>query len=480
MDGLEAVDLKLNEVLEDNEKFRFDSEFFKKEYLNAYRLIKSKPNKQLGDITDTLTDFSANGSYENIANNFTLLDEKNYAYMVRTTDLENQNFTQNVKYIDEHSYNFLKKSQIFGGEILINKIGSPGRTYIMPKLNIPVSLGMNLFMIKLSKNLQYTEEFIWAFLNSKLGKLIIERKINGTVPLTIDKIAIKTLYIPKLSEVFQLKITDIINLSHQKLEYSKTLYKEAEELLLKEIDLLDFKPSVENISIQSFKDSFGTSGRIDSEYYQPKYDELIEHIKKTKFDKLSNIVNIKKSIEPGSEAYQDEGIPFIRVSNVTKFDISDTEIHLSKNILKKEDLEELYPSKDTILLSKDGTVGIAYKIKNETEMITSGALLHLSVKRDDVFPEYLTLVLNSLIVQLQADRDAGGSIIKHWKPSEIQEVLIPIIDNSIQSKIEEKIKKSFELKEESKQLLELAKRAVEVAIEKNEDEAIKIISETLV
>lgn len=344
MDGLEAVDLKLNEVLEDNEKFRFDSEFFKKEYLNAYRLIKSKPNKQLGDITDTLTDFSANGSYENIANNFTLLDEKNYAYMVRTTDLENQNFTQNVKYIDEHSYNFLKKSQIFGGEILINKIGSPGRTYIMPKLNIPVSLGMNLFMIKLSKNLQYTEEFIWAFLNSKLGKLIIERKINGTVPLTIDKIAIKTLYIPKLSEVFQLKITDIINLSHQKLEYSKTLYKEAEELLLKEIDLLDFKPSVENISIQSFKDSFGTSGRIDSEYYQPKYDELIEHIKKTKFDKLSNIVNIKKSIEPGSEAYQDEGIPFIRVSNVTKFDISDTEIHLSKNILKKEDLEELYPS----------------------------------------------------------------------------------------------------------------------------------------
>jgi restriction endonuclease S subunit len=74
-------------------------------------------------------------------------------------------------------------------------------------------------------------------------------------------------------------------------------------------------------------------------------------------------------------------------------------------------------------------------------------------------------------LKLQADRDAGGSIIKHWKPSEIQEVLIPIIDTSIQIKIEEKIKKSFELKEESKQLLDLAKRAVEVAIEKDEEEA---------
>jgi restriction endonuclease S subunit len=102
-------------------------------------------------------------------------------------------------------------------------------------------------------------------------------------------------------------------------------------------------------------------------------------------------------------------------------------------------------------------------------------LLHLSVKRDDVLPEYLTLVLNSLIVQLQADRDAGGSIIQHWKPSEIGEVLIPIIENSIQTQIEEKIKKSFELKEESKKLLDLAKRAVEIAIEKNEDEAVKLL-----
>jgi len=113
-------------------------------------------------------------------------------------------------------------------------------------------------------------------------------------------------------------------------------------------------------------------------------------------------------------------------------------------------------------------------------MITSGALLHLSIKKDDVLPEYLTLVLNSLIVQLQAQRDAGGSIIQHWKPSEIQEVLIPIIDISIQNQIEEKIKKSFELKEDSKQLLDLAKKAVEIAIEKDENEAIKIINEEII
>jgi len=479
LDGLEAVELTFSQMLEDNEKFRIDSEFFKKDFLATYKLIKSKDNKQLENIVDILTDFSANGSYESIANNFTLLDEKNYAYMVRTTDLEHVNYTKNVKYIDEHSYNFLKKSQVFGGEILINKIGSPGRVYQMPNLNMPVSLGMNLFMLRLSNDNHFTEEFIWAYFNSKFGKTIIKRKINGTVPLTIDKVAIKTLYIPNLSKEFQLKITDLISNSHQKLEESKTLYKQSEELLLKELDLLDFEPSKEKIAIKSFSESFGESGRLDSEYYQPKYDEIIEKIKSKDYDTLISIVNIKKSVEPGSEAYQESGIPFLRVSNLTKLGLLSPDIHLSKTLFDDEALEKLQPKKDTILLSKDGTVGIAYNIKKDTNIITSGAMLHLTIKDDKVLPEYLTLVLNSLVVQMQSQRDAGGSIIKHWKPSEIGEVLIPIIDNTIQTQIEEKIKESFTLKEESKQLLEVAKRAVEIAIEDGEDMAVEFVEDNV-
>ena len=264
-------------------------------------------------------------------------------------------------------------------------------------------------------------------------------------------------------------------MSKEKLEESKILYKQSEELLLKELDLLDFEPSKEKIAIKTFSESFGDSGRLDSEYYQPKYDEIIERIKKANYDTLNNISNINKSVEPGSEAYQDSGIPFIRVSNLTKFGLSEPTIHLSEDLFDDEVLEKLQPKKDTILLSKDGTVGIAYNIKKDTNIITSGAMLHLTIKKDNVLPEYLTLVLNSLVVQMQSQRDAGGSIIKHWKPSEIEEVLIPIIDDEIQIQIEEKIKEAFKLKEESKQLLEVAKKAVEIAIEDGEDFAMEYI-----
>jgi restriction endonuclease S subunit len=76
---------------------------------------------------------------------------------------------------------------------------------------------------------------------------------------------------------------------------------------------------------------------------------------------------------------------------------------------------------------------------------------------------------------MQSEQDAGGSIIKHWKPSEIEEVLIPIVDLDLQIQIEQKIKSSFKLKAESKKLLDLAKQAVEMAIEQSEVVALEYI-----
>ena len=101
--------------------------------------------------------------------------------------------------------------------------------------------------------------------------------------------------------------------------------------------------------------------------------------------------------------------------------------------------------------------------------VTSGALLHLTVRNTNVvLPDYLTLVLNSPIVQLQAERDCNGAIIQHWKPSDIEKVLIPILDMSVQSEIASKVQESFRLRAESKRLLDLAVRTVEMAIEKSE------------
>ncbi|MDQ7001071.1 MAG: hypothetical protein Q9N02_00085, partial [Ghiorsea sp.] len=126
----------------------------------------------------------------------------------------------------------------------------------------------------------------------------------------------------------------------------------------------------------------------------------------------------------------------------------------------------------------DGSVGIAYHLRQDYEGITSGAILHLSIQdKTQVIPEYLTLVLNSKVVQMQAERDAGGSIILHWRSSEITNVVVPIIDYTKQQQIADLIEQSFSLKKQSEHLLEVAKRAVEIAIEEDEAEAQAYIDE---
>ncbi len=65
--------------------------------------------------------------------------------MIRTTNFEQEDFSNNVKYISKHAYEFLAKSKVYPNDIIMNKIANAGSSYLMPDLQVPVSLAMNLF-----------------------------------------------------------------------------------------------------------------------------------------------------------------------------------------------------------------------------------------------------------------------------------------------------------------------------------------------
>jgi len=157
--------------------------------------LESKWNTvSFGDLLEVLTDYHANGSYEILRDNVVLKKQVDYALMVRTTDLENNNFDDECIYIDKKAYDFLSKSKVYGGEIIINKIGSAGKVYLMPYLDRPVSLGMNAFLIRL--NNKVNTSFIYHFLTSSYGKEAIDKNVKGAVTKTITKEAIRGIKTP--------------------------------------------------------------------------------------------------------------------------------------------------------------------------------------------------------------------------------------------------------------------------------------------
>jgi restriction endonuclease S subunit len=183
------------------------------------------------------------------------------------------------------------------------------------------------------------------------------------------------------------------------------------------------------------------------------------------------ILSIQKGIEPGSENYRDEGKPFIRVSNLSKYGFTDRDQkYLSEELYQQ--LRETYePKQGDFLLTKDATPGIAYVVKEQIVGIISSGILRLQINDSEINKEYLALCINSIVGRMQIERDCGGSVILHWKPEQVKRLQIPILPLSIQQEIASLVQQSHEARKKAKELLEIAKKAVEIAIEEGEEKA---------
>lgn len=180
--------------------------------------------KPLGSIIEVLTDYHANGSYEVLKQNVELLDKEGYALMVRTTNFENNDFNNDTKFISEHAYNFLKKSKVYPNDILMNKIANAGAVYLMPNLNRPVSLAMNLFLIRIKEQ---NPIFIYSYL--KFIEPSIKMLATGTTTKTITKDDVRDIevVIPNVYE--QQKITDIISTWEKAIKLKEKLIQTKKE-----------------------------------------------------------------------------------------------------------------------------------------------------------------------------------------------------------------------------------------------------------
>ena len=287
----------------------------------------------------------------------------------------------------------------------------------------------------------------------------------------MDYSAIKSFLIPDLDEQFQ----DVIALCCRRAEKlrkdSKECYDKAQTLLLSELGLVDWQPEQELTFIKNFSDT-ERAERIDADYFQPKYDDIVNAIKNYPggWDTLGNLVTLKKCVEVGSKEYLETGIPFVRVSNLSPFEITQ-EKYISEELYAE--IKQHQPKQGEILFSKDATPGIAYYLREVPEkMIPAGGILRLKNRTHKIENQYLTLVLNSILTQEQINRDVGGSVILHWRPDQVAETVIPILHQDKQTEIKQKVIESFNGHKHAKNLLEHAKRAVEIAIEQDEQAAI--------
>lgn len=480
---LELAILPLSQVNKDNESKRIDSEYFKKSNLKLLDDLYKYGTLQVQDIAIEVTD----GIHTTID-----YDTNSTINLISASSPQENYFTLTNECVSPEMHANNPRTAIQENDVIVSTVGTIGNCAVATKSILPANSSRSVGIIRLNLN-KYSPFVLSTFLVSKYGRVQTLRESTGNVQLCLFIHKLKELKIPQFSQDFQLEIQKLVQDSHKALEDSKRLYKEAQELLYKELEL-DFKNPLKsllksplqakkaselaiindiskkyphlNISVRPLSKSLHKSGRLDSEYYQSKYDLMETKIKDYKggYCKLQNLVlNYSGGFAFSSDDYLENGdLALIRINN-----IKNANLDMSNAVYLKKQCEKLSPKdkvkQGDILISMSGSIGLSCLIKENIEAMTNQRILKISIK--DFSGDVLVLLLNSIFCKLQFERIGTGGVQTNISSNDILDILIPKINPATQEQIALKIQKSFTLRAKSKDLLQNAKIKLENAIE---------------
>ncbi|MGI9461746.1 MAG: restriction endonuclease subunit S [Alphaproteobacteria bacterium] len=318
-----------------------------------------------------------------------------------------------------------------------------------------------------------------AFCLSRIVQGILSHSQYGTEHPRFFEFVLTNLTIPNSILRINKIISRLGKTLHNKIKTSDTLYKKAEEILINELGLKNFKPTNDNINIKKFSNSFIKTGRIDAEFYQKKYEDIENKIKCYKggwlFLKDKNIFDLKRGSLISDNFYvKTSQRPYIRGADFSGGALSSGGmVYIDDNFIKTN--ETIVNNNDIIyaLIGSVGEVALVTKLYNNS--FISNNLGKLKIKNKNVILSEFLLIFLQSIGKYYFERYQMKTAQPKISNNEIQEFVIPKVDLNIQEKIAKLIQESFKLKDEAKEILSYATKAVEIAIEKNENEALQFL-----
>ncbi|RKU35063.1 hypothetical protein C6496_17350 [Candidatus Poribacteria bacterium] len=251
-------------------------------------------------------------------------------------------------------------------------------------------------------------------------------------------------------------------------ELSKTRYAEAQTLLLSELGLIDWQPK-HTLAFTTDYASIQRAERIDADYFQPRYDDIISGIKSYPggWGTVASQVHLKDSNfkpEPETE-YQ-----YIELANIgSSGEVNGCMVAQGQDLPSRARCE--VSAGDVIVSSVEGSLESIAMVTGEYDNALCSTGFH-AINSDVLNSETLLVFLKSSVGQLQLKKGCSGTILTAINREEFGRIALPTIRAEKQAGIQQKVIESFNLRKHAKDLLECAKRAVEIAIEQDEQTAI--------
>jgi restriction endonuclease S subunit len=274
---------------------------------------------------------------------------------------------------------------------------------------------------------------------------------------------LKTIPIPRFGDKEEKKVEELVCQSMDLEEKAKSIYLQAEQLILSEIgwDNIDLsQPKWWEVNQSQSEEVH----RVDAEHFQPRYYKLEAHLKKTKKTKpLGEIAPfIKRGLQP--EYVESGEIIVVNSQHLGRYflNVEATE-RTDRNFLQKNKRTRLQKN-DVLLYSTGAYVGRTNTWLEDQDGVASN---HVTIIRPNLPCNslYLAVFLNTPIGLLQTSKWASGSGQREIYPGDIQRFLIYLPSDGFQEKVADLVTQSYQARQKAKALLDEAKTKIEKLID---------------
>ncbi|TWI81140.1 hypothetical protein IQ13_2155 [Lacibacter cauensis] len=458
-------------------RLRIDAEFYHPEYLRVYDAVTSKKYKTLGNL-DTVILHPSEIKREYSDEGVTFFRTQNLRPL-------NITFESSEVFISSDDAKKLKSNLVNHGDVVITRTGANfGDTAIYFGQREPLIASSHILIVRTKKVNPF---YLGVFLNSFYGRKLIDKGMYGGLQPEIAPSYLYTIPIPVVSKKFQNEIQQLVETSYSLQQKALKEYKAAEDMLFKELNLDTWKPK--KIKFKNYKVQFEIEDnhsiiklstmlkgdRLDAEFWDAACLELLERLSKFETTKLRSEIVIKNGFPFQSKQFIEvgEGEPFIRIRDCKPHFIQTADLtKLDNDYVRKLKLTKA--NTGDIVIGMDGLKWFYSSLVVEPVYVNQ-RVCHIQIKPKSQFTsEYILLVINSKIGQMQLLRQMTiADTVGHIKNTDVAGLIIPVSKNV--KAITKKVKSVQLAEQQSKSLIDVAKKAVEIFIEQDEKEAFKHI-----
>ena len=186
---------------------------------------------------------------------------------------------------------------------------------------------------------------------------------------------------------------------------------------------------------------------------------------KSKVYELNEVTTIRRGslIDPKFYDYNN-GIPYIRGKDFSSGWLEKASlVYISKDFKARN---ETRVKKGDLIFVSIGSVGTLALVNEELDdSFISNNTGKIAIKnKDEIIPEYLTILLQSIVGKLQFGKEASQTAQPKILDSQVRNFKIPVLPKSAQQKIADLVLQSHQARRKAKELLEKTKQKVEKMI----------------